>query len=186
MFFNVRRSAAALTCGLALVVTETLAHGDRRDDSGAAHLAPAHKEQKAWGIEGELKPGVRTVRVSMNDQMRFSPERITVTEGETLRFVIRNDGKVMHEFVIGTKQELDEHAALMRKHPNMEHDEPFMAHVPPGKTGQIVWTFNRLGEFAFACLIAGHYEGGMVGSVSVVGRKGDASRTRFGARKQSS
>jgi uncharacterized cupredoxin-like copper-binding protein len=49
----------------------------------------------------------------------------------------------------------------------MEHDEPYMAHVGPGKTGEIVWTFNRAGDFDFACLIAGHYQAGMVGKVKV-------------------
>ena len=48
----------------------------------------------------------------------------------------------MHEFVIGTKKELDEHAALMLKFPDMEHDEPYMAHVAPGKTGEIIWTLQ--------------------------------------------
>jgi uncharacterized cupredoxin-like copper-binding protein len=99
--------------------------------------------------------------------MRFTPDRIEVRQGETVKFVVRNSGKVMHEFVIGTKKELDEHAALMVKFPNMEHDEPYMAHVPPGKTGEIVWTFNRAGEFEFACLIAGHYQAGMVGKIMV-------------------
>ena len=80
----------------------------------------------------------------------------------------------MAKFVIGTKAENDEHAALMVKFPTMEHDEPYMAHVAPGKTGEIVWTFNRAGEFDFACLIAGHYQAGMVGKVKVVGAaKGD-------------
>ena len=103
----------------------------------------------------------------MLDTMRFVPDRIDVRLGETVRFVHRNVGKVMHEFVIGTPQELDEHAALMLKFPNMEHDEPYMAHVPPGKTAQIVWHFNRPGEFKFACLIAGHYSAGMVGTLIV-------------------
>jgi uncharacterized cupredoxin-like copper-binding protein len=49
----------------------------------------------------------------------------------------------------------------------MAHDEPYMAHVPPGKTGEIVWTFNRAGEYEFACLIAGHYQSGMVGTITV-------------------
>ena len=74
----------------------------------------------------------------------------------------------MHEFVLGTKKELDEHAALMVKFPNMEHDEPYMAHVAPGKTGEIIWTFNRAGEFDFACLISGHYQAGMMGKVRVL------------------
>jgi len=43
-----------------------------------------------------------------------------------------------------------------------------MAHVAPGKTGEIVWTFNRAGEFDFACLIPGHYDAGMVGKIKVV------------------
>lgn len=91
----------------------------------------------------------------MSDSMRFTPDRIQVKQGETVRLSIRNEGQVMHEFVIGTKKELDEHAALMMKFPGMEHSEPYMAHVAPGKTGEIVWTFNRAGEFDFACLIAG-------------------------------
>lgn len=99
----------------------------------------------------------------MSDSMRFTPDRIQVKQGETVRLSIRNEGQVMHEFVIGTKKELDEHAALMMKFPGMEHSEPYMAHVAPGKTGEIVWTFNRAGEFDFACLIAGHYQAGMVG-----------------------
>ena len=84
-----------------------------------------------------------------------------------MRLVIRNDGRMQHEFVIGTKADLDEHAALMVKFPAMEHDEPYMAHVAPGKTAQLVWHFNRSGRFDFACLIAGHYQAGMVGRITV-------------------
>jgi uncharacterized cupredoxin-like copper-binding protein len=70
--------------------------------------------------------------------------------------------------VIGSKQALDEHAALMMKFPGMEHDEPYMAHVKPGRSGEIIWTFNQAGRFDFACLIAGHYQAGMVGTINVV------------------
>ena len=70
--------------------------------------------------------------------------------------------------VIGTKTDLQEHAALMLKFPNMEHEEPYMAHVAPGKTGEIIWKFNKAGDFDFACLVAGHYQAGMVGKIKVV------------------
>jgi uncharacterized cupredoxin-like copper-binding protein len=82
---------------------------------------------------------------------------------------------VIHEFVLGTREELDAHAALMKRFPTMEHDEPYMVHVAPGKTGEIIWTFNRAGEFDFACLIPGHYDLGMVGKVKVsaVGRRNE-------------
>jgi uncharacterized cupredoxin-like copper-binding protein len=144
-----------------------LAHGD------AAHTskpAAAQKEQKDWGIAGDAKAAKRTIDVKMTDAMRFTPERIEVKLGETVRFVVRNSGAVMHEFVLGTREENEAHAALMAKHPGMEHDEPWMAHVPPGKTGRIVWTFNRAGTFEFACLIAGHYGAGMRGTLVVAAK----------------
>jgi uncharacterized cupredoxin-like copper-binding protein len=156
---------AVAACVLALFAHSALAHGDEH----AKGSAPVVKEQKPWGIAGDATNGIRTIRVSMDDRMRFVPDSISVREGETVRLVVKNDGKVMHEFVIGTKKELDEHAALMKKYPGMQHDEPYMAHVAPGKNGEIVWTFNRPGEFDFACLIAGHYGAGMVGKIKVNG-----------------
>ena len=133
----------------------------------AKKSGPVVKEQKEWGIAGDAKAVKRTIEVKMLDTMRFVPDKIEVKQGETIRFVHKNEGKLMHEFVIGTKTELDEHAALMVKFPNMEHDEPYMAHVAPGKSGVIVWLFNRSGNFDFACLIAGHYQAGMVGKIKV-------------------
>lgn len=103
----------------------------------------------------------------MGDDMRFAPSSIAVKQGETVRFVVTNKGKLLHEMVIGDKKTLDERAALMVKFPTMEHDEPYMAHVPAGKKETLVWTFNQLGEFDFACLINGHYQAGMVGKINV-------------------
>jgi uncharacterized cupredoxin-like copper-binding protein len=147
------------------------AHGDKDHPKKAG---PVKKEQKDWGIAGDAKAAKRSIEVGMADNMRFTPDRIDVQLGETVKFVARNTGKVMHEFVIGTKAENGRHAEMMVKFPGMEHDEPYMAHVTPGKTGAIVWTFNRPGSFEFACLIAGHYQAGMVGTINVVssGAKG--------------
>ena len=125
------------------------------------------KEQKPWGIAGDVGAAKRTIEITMSDTMRFSPSTINVKQGEAVRFVVRNSGKMLHEIVIGTRKELDEHAALMVKFPTMERDEPYMAHVPAGKAGELVWNFNRAGEFDFACLIAGHYQAGMVGKIRV-------------------
>jgi uncharacterized cupredoxin-like copper-binding protein len=149
---------------LAGVATLGLAHGD---DPKSHKPAAATKEQKEWGIAGDAKSVTRTVTLTMDDNMRFTPDKLSFKQGETVRFVVRNKGKLLHELVIGTKQELDEHAAMMLKFPAMEHDEPYMAHVGAGKTGGLIWTFNRPGEFDFACLIAGHYQAGMVGKISV-------------------
>jgi uncharacterized cupredoxin-like copper-binding protein len=107
------------------------------------------------------------VRVSMSDRMRFTPSVLEVQSGETVKFVVTNNGKLMHEMVLGTQADLQQHADMMKRHPDMEHDEPHMVHVPPGKTGEIVWRFNRPGEFRFACLVGGHFEAGMVGKITV-------------------
>jgi len=143
------------------------AHGD---EGHAKKEGAVKMEQKPWGIAGDAKAAKRTIEVSMTDAMRFSPEKIELKQGDTLKLVLKNNGKQLHEFVIGSKKELEEHAALMMKFPNMEHDEPYMAHVPPGKTGEIIWTFNKPGTFDFACLIAGHYQAGMVGKIIVAAK----------------
>ena len=159
-----RLAAGAAAVTFPLLATRVHAHTDKPH---SPKKGPVVKEQKDWGIAGDAKSAKRSIAVGMADTMRFTPERIEVRLGETLKFVVRNTGKVMHEFVIGTKAENAKHAEMMVKFPNMEHDEPYMAHVPPGKNGEIVWTFNRAGEFEFACLIAGHYQGGMVGTIMV-------------------
>jgi uncharacterized cupredoxin-like copper-binding protein len=156
--------AAALGTGLMGLTRIASAHTDKPH---AKKDSPVTKEQKDWGIAGDAKDVKRTIDCKMLDTMRFSPDRIEAKLGETLRFTAANTGQVLHEFVIGTPQENAVHYALMKKFPNMEHDEPYMAHVPPGKRADIVWKFNRPGEFEFACLIAGHYEAGMVGKIVV-------------------
>lgn len=131
---------------------------------------PVERVQQEWGIAGDPSEAARTITVRMLDTMRFVPDRIVVSLGETVRFVVRNDGEMMHEFVIGTRAENEKHAELMLKFPGMEHDEAHMAHVAPGEQGEVVWHFNRPGEFEFACLIAGHYQAGMFGTLRVLGR----------------
>lgn len=151
--------AAALLVGAPLAH----AHGEKKHTPAADAVA----EQTAWGIAATPAQVTRTVTVDMTDTMRFAPDTLTVAEGEAVRFVVRNSGRMLHELVIGTPAELAKHAAMMVKFPNMEHDEAYMVHVDPGKTGEIVWRFNRAGSFEFACLIAGHYEAGMRGTITV-------------------
>ncbi len=141
------------------------AHGD------AKHALDAKKaistEEKTFGREGDPGKTTRTINVDMSDKMRFTPANLEIKQGETVKFVVKNSGKIMHEFVLGTMSELKEHSALMQKFPGMEHAEPYMAHVAPGKTETITWQFKKAGNFNFGCLIPGHFEAGMVGNVSV-------------------
>mgnify|MGYP006198299545 FL=1 len=154
-----------LGAGLLLPVS-VMAHGTQEHKKPDTNVQTVF-EQTAWGIAGTPTKASRTVKVVMSDSMRFEPSSMQFKEGETVKFVVKNEGKLMHEFVLGTKDKNLEHADLMKKFPNMEHDEPYMAHVAPGKTTEMVWTFNRSGEFEFACLIAGHFDAGMRGPLRV-------------------
>jgi uncharacterized cupredoxin-like copper-binding protein len=138
-------------------------------DAGKAKDKPRaiSVEEHAFGRQGDPKKVTRSVRIDMADTMRYSPAEIVVKRGDTIRFEVKNAGKTMHEMVIGTMKALKEHAELMRKHPGMEHDEPYMAHVAPGKRERIVWQFTKAGEFYYGCLIPGHFEAGMIGRVIV-------------------
>ena len=129
-------------------------------------------EETPFGRAADPKKAKRTIRVNMSDDMRFTPAALAVKQGDVVRFVVANKGKVMHEMVLGTMDDLKKHAEMMRKHPEMEHDEPHMAHVAPGKTAEMGWQFTKAGEFYYGCLIPGQFEAGMIGKVVVT--KGDS------------
>ena len=179
--------AAAFLAAALIPLSPAFAHGEAGHGKPKAFDA-TKAEEKPFGRAGDPKAAKRVIRVVMNDRMQFvaapvhgarrsdvapgSPPHsmggdIVVKRGETVRFIVRNEGQVMHEMVIGTMQDLKEHAEFMRKFPNMEHDEPYMAHVAPGKQGEIVWQFTQAGEFHYACLVAGHMEAGMVSKITV-------------------
>jgi len=149
-------------CAFAACAGASFAHGNSTHASG-----PVIKEQKPWGIAAEAREARRTITIQMTDDMRFSPSHFSVKKGETLRLRVINKGVLMHEMVLGTRTSLDEHAQMMLKYPGMEHAEPYMAHVAAGQTEDMVWSFNRAGDFDFACLIAGHYQAGMTGRITV-------------------
>ncbi len=151
-----------------LVALQASAHAHTDSHAKKSDKAAAiSTEEKAFGRQGDPKKVSRTINVDMADTMRFTPAELAIKRGDTIRFVVKNKGQVLHEMVIGTKKELEEHAELMRKHPNMEHDEPYMAHVSAGKQETMVWQFTKSGEFYFGCLVPGHFEAGMVGKIIV-------------------
>ena len=146
-----------------------LSHGDD-SHKAAREKAPISTEVHPWGQEGDPKKAKRTVKIDMADTMRFNPAVIRVKRGETVRFVVRNSGKLMHEMVIGTEEELARHADLMKKFPEMEHEAPYMAHVKPGTSQELTWTFSNPGTFRYGCLEPGHWEAGMKGSIVVAAK----------------
>lgn len=158
------RALFATALSIAFVSGPVFAHGEAKHEKKAR---PISTEEKDFGREGDPKKASRTVRVDMTDNMRFTPASVAIKQGETVKFVVKNSGKLMHEMVLGTMKELKEHAEMMRKHPTMEHDEPYMVHVAPGKTETMVWQFTKAGDFYYGCLVPGHFEAGMIGRITV-------------------
>ena len=156
---------AILLILLAGIAPPALSHDEK------THAAPAFDYSKVeatpFGIAADPRKAKRVIRIDMTDAMRFTPAEIDVKRGETVRFVAANKGRVLHEMVLGRMQDLREHAEMMKKHPGMGHDEPYMVHVAPGKVGEIGWRFDQAGTFHFGCLVPGHFEAGMIGKVTV-------------------
>ena len=160
---TVHSVATRLAIALSLaVVTHTA--------QAAGKHAGGHAES-AIGEPGKAASVTRTVKIDMSDAMRYTPASIDAKQGETIRFVISNSGKVKHELVLGTEKELKDHYEVMKKFPEMEHDDPNMVTVAPGKTGEVIWKFSKAGKIDFACLQPGHYDAGMKGAVAVVANK---------------
>ena len=138
--------------------------------AGGKHAAGHEDDWAKIGRPGKPEKVVRTVEIGAYDTMRFNHAQFTVKRGETVRIVLRNVGQLPHELVLGEEQSLREHAALMRKFPEMEHADPNQVSVAPGTTGELVWQFTKAGTIHFACLYPGHYEAGMKGTITVTAK----------------
>ncbi|RQP21810.1 cupredoxin domain-containing protein [Piscinibacter terrae] len=151
-------SLAALALALSSAMALAVASGSHEGGHDEARIGEA----------GQSARVSRTINVDMVDAMRFTPSSISVKQGETIRFVVKNSGQVKHELVLGTGQQLKEHYALMLKNPEMEHADANQITVAPGKTGDVIWRFTQPGKVDFACLQPGHLDAGMKGLVNVV------------------
>jgi len=126
-----------------------------------------HEAEADAGRPGDPAMVSRTIEVTMNDTMRFDPAEMNFKADDTVRFVVRNAGRIRHEMVIGSAEELKEHAAMMRANPAMQHTDLNMISLAPGQQGELLWQFDRPGTFEFACLVPGHLEAGMSGRIEV-------------------
>lgn len=163
-----KKSLSILILGaLPVLVWASGDHAGGHDARGDKTQMSHEEHGSAAGKPGDPAKVSRTIEVKMGDDMRFSPSLVKVKSGETVRFSVRNTGKIPHEMVIGSMAELKEHAAMMRKMPDMKHVEPNMVTLGAGQRGDIVWRFDKAGTVDFACLVPGHLEAGMTGKISV-------------------
>lgn len=138
--------------------------------AGAGKAGHGHDDELAFGEPGDPNTPTREIAVVMKEgdgKMLFEPDSITVKKGEQIRFKLQNEGELDHELVLGTLEDNLKHGHEMEKNPDMEHDDPNGKRLAPGASDEILWKFSKAGTFDFSCLIPGHREAGMSGSVAV-------------------
>ncbi|MGB3445837.1 MAG: cupredoxin family protein [Xanthobacteraceae bacterium] len=140
--------------------------------ANAGQTPAGHHDDESYsaGEPGDPKTPARIVQVTMgetNGKMLFTPAHVEVKKGEQIKFMLRNNGELDHEFILATTADNLKHAEAMKKNPDMEHDDPNGKRLAPKKTGEIIWKFTKAGEFEYSCLIPGHREAGMIGTVVV-------------------
>lgn len=115
--------------------------------------------------------GHREIRISMQDtaigEMKFSPSKLSLKSGTTVRFLIENQGDDIHEFILDKPEINAIHKQLMGSRAETHSAENAIT-LAPGETGELTWTFTGKGTVEFACLIQGHYEAGMFGRIIVL------------------
>jgi len=154
-----------------------------------ALAAGTHGHGHGAGEPGKASAVSRTITVTMFDNY-YEPESISVKEGETVKFVVRNEGSLVHEFNIGTPdahvahapemQMMVDHGVLHADHIDWEaakqmqkdmghgmHDEPNSLLLEPGKSGEMIWKFPDHATLEFACNVPGHYDVGMAGDIEL-------------------
>ena len=159
----------AIATATALLAATTFVAGLGLSGPGRAHEGHQHTTFSA-GEPGDPKKPARSVKVRMlegSGKMSFEPALIQVRRGEQIRFIVQNDGEEDHEFILATIEENRKHGELMKKFPEMEHDDPNAKRLSPFNSTEILWKFTKRGEFEYACLIPGHLEAGMLGKVIV-------------------
>lgn len=149
---------------LALASPLLLAAGD--------HSHAAHGAGYSFGEPGKPAAVTRTIRVRAGDDMKFvfDPPLSSIRRGETIRFEIRNTGKLPHEFSIGDSASQKAHAKMMQDMPDMQHEADATAvSLPPGQSASLIWTFSKAvpGGIVFGCQVPGHFAAGMQATVPV-------------------
>ena len=141
------------------------------------------------GEKGDPNKVDRVIEIEMHDNYYY-PENIDVKKGETIKFIVKNLGNLVHEYNIGTKEmhikhrpemmKLVENEILLadkidrkkmkemsKKDHSMGHSHANSVLLEPNETGEIIWKFSKNISLEMACNMPGHYEVGMVGQINL-------------------
>lgn len=151
----------------------------------AAMADPDHDELPGLGQVGDVSHIDQVIEVDMGE-MYFSPDNFAFERGETVKFILVNSGRMVHEFAIGTEETQNVHEQEMNVMLRegmmttrvLRHDRMLasgMMHVDanarllaPDETAELIWTFSgEQDELIIACNVPGHRAAGMEGVVTI-------------------
>lgn len=124
----------------------------------------------SFGEPGKESEVDRTIRVTASDT-DFNFEQLHIHSGETIRFIVTNEGELEHDFTIGPAALQKKHRQEMMEMMNGDgdmakmHNDPNAVYLKPGETKELIWSFKNVQDLEFACNVPGHYEAGMKGEI---------------------
>ena len=142
---------------------------------------------KAVGVKGNEANVDRVIKVLMYDNY-YQPNKFKVNKNETIRFLVTNKGKLVHEFNIATKEMHLKHQPEMmkmveneilladridkqkmheisKKDHSMAHKHSNSVLLSPGESAELIWKFSNTVDIEAACNVPGHYEVGMIAKI---------------------
>lgn len=143
-------------------------HNMKMDHSGGHHGEGMGHGQSVVGKPGIEDKVTKVIKVEATDQMRFIHKPFDIKAGETIKFIVTNTGKIMHEFAVGTKAEHKAHGQMMLANPNMHHGASTgVINIEPGQTETLIWEFSKAMPAQLACNVPGHYQAGMHSDIKI-------------------
>lgn len=96
-------------------------------------------------------------------------ERMSVSAGETVRFVLHNASNLPRDFTVETALMQPGRAMQTSKLTNAPpvEDVPEIVLIPPGETREVVRTFSETKDVELACNVPDHYEFGVAASPKI-------------------
>ena len=159
---NIKQILLSISIVTALLSVGSVSANEEMDHSGHDMANMEHMEESAVGKSGKGLAVTKTYQVSLLDTMRFEfDSQPDLKDGDVVKFVVTNKGKIAHEFSIGSPAEQTAHREMMKSMPGMKNESDNTVTVAPGATVPLFWQFSGKQPVLFACNVPGHFEAGM-------------------------
>ena len=160
---------AVLLSTLVLIAPVAWSHPDHGTPSGikSMSMAPPAPVEKSHGRPGDTSQPSRSINIEINDKLRVAPAEVSVKQGETIKFIVKNSTKTPQRMALGILGELKERATILKQFPIMEMNQPNLLHVKPGESAELLWQFTQVGTFNFSCSAQACLEPAAIGKVVV-------------------